>query len=88
MSESKKQHSVVTSVTSILFTCKKILVGIHNENQAQIIMVSNQNELPGSWLVDGSDASSLCCPDDSMSVWLSREDSIPGLENTDRSDEA
>lgn len=78
----------MTSVTSILLTCKKALAGIHNENQAKIIMVSNQNELPGSWLVDGNDASSFCCPDDSMSVWLSREDSIPGLENTDRSDEA
>ena len=42
--------------------------------------------LPGSWLVEGSDASSLCCPVDSMSVWLSKDDSIPGLKTKNKQD--
>lgn len=41
---------------------------------------STLGKLPGSWLVDGSDVSSLCCAADSMSAWLSREDSMPGLQ--------
>lgn len=41
---------------------------------------STLGKLPGSWLVDGSDVSSLCCADDSMSVWVSSDDSIPGLQ--------
>lgn len=62
------------------FKWKMCIIKISTEDWADFCVLNEHNEVPGSWLVDGSAASSLCCAAESISVWLSKDDSMPALE--------